>query len=764
MIFINLTNILLKLMEITNSSMEISPFASEMRNSLKILDESKKIELLKFYENEDFYLLHFSINNYPVKLTTDFDYYCYFESEILDVNELNCIFFDNQKNTCNNIVNKIQQFLNKISKLDILVEQVQDKFHIYQKIEEVYKVIINYELVEKESKKLRDSKTLIDINKFPKELLFNPNQIYQLIIQEIKQINKNTSYKHFIEPINNNPYSLKIVCFLNNKNFNSETFEMKINLDPKLYPYFPPKIEIIKPSMKFHFVFSLMNLDLLKLENWNPTLSIEWLLISLLEQIDPIVHEYVNSVNTHDLEFLLVKLSSLTKEDSCEKKLFNIQAPKVNITTNNTLQSNQFWNSGVGYGNNSIKAWNISSFIKDQEIFNKELADLLRQIEKQLNKEIIKEISISCLLTFLVTRSRELTLLELEKSKDIYIEIINILYKISKFEELDQKFINDIKNAFELITDEIKSLFISQYNLKDDIYHKICSVSGWFVSNNTHHEILNDMSKITTTSTDKKKIYEEIMKKLQFGTHEISSNHRFKDNIFEKPEQKAIMRMISEISVFKSGLPLYWDSSVWVRVSKTTLNVFSFFISGPKDTPYENGIFEFHATFPSNYPNSEPKVLINTTGGGTVRFNPNLYNCGKVCLSLLGTWSGQEGEKWNPKTSTFLQVLVSIQSLILVENPYFNEPGWEREINTKHGQTMSKKYNGPLQIGTIKWAINDMLNNPPNGMEEVIINHFKFKKDDILTTTQKWLSEISPEHVKEFEKVRNDMILLFDKI
>ena len=67
-----------------------------------------------------------------------------------------------------------------------------------------------------------------------------------------------------------------------------------------------------------------------------------------------------------------------------------------------------------------------------------------------------------------------------------------------------------------------------------------------------------------------------------------------------------------------------------------------------------------------------------TTGGGTVRFNPNLYNCGKVCLSLLGTWSGQDGETWNKDTSTFLQVLVSIQSLILVEDPYFNEPGWER--------------------------------------------------------------------------------------
>ena len=742
--------------------MEISPYASEIRNIIKSLNKGKEIELLKFYENEEFYILHFSINSYPVKLTTDFDYYCYFESEILDVSELNCIFLDNKKNTCENIINNIQQFLNIISELDIVDIQTQDKFNIFQKIEDVSKIQINYDLIEKESKKLRDYKTSIDINKFPKNLLFNSNQIYQIIIQEIKQINKNTSYKHFIEPINNNPYSLKFVCFLNNKNFISETFEIKIDLEPKLYPFFPPKIEIIKPSMELQFVRSLINLKLLKLENWNPTLSLEWLLINLIEQIDPIVHDYVKTTKSNEIDYLLIKLSFLTKEQySDNKELFNINAPNINITTDKTSQ-NKFWNSGIGYGNNSIKAWDISSFIKEHEIFNNELTDLLKQIDKHLNKDIIKEISLSCLFTFLVNRSKELTLLELEKSKEVYIEIINILFKISKFKELDQYFVNDIKNAFNIITEEIKLLLITSPEINDNLYHNICCVSSWFELDKTM--LITTSQKITTLSTDKKKNYEEIMKKLQFGTYEIPSNHRFKDNITQKPEQKAIIRMISEISIFKTGLPLYWDSCIWVRVSKTSMNVFSFFISGPKDTPYENGIFEFHATFPSNYPNSEPKVLINTTGGGTVRFNPNLYNCGKVCLSLLGTWSGQEGEKWNPKTSTFLQVLVSIQSLILVENPYFNEPGWEREINTKLGQTKSKKYNELLQIGTIKWAINDMLKNPPNGMEEVIINHFKFKKDNILATTNKWLSEISLEHVKEFEKARNEMILLFDKI
>ena len=38
-----------------------------------------------------------------------------------------------------------------------------------------------------------------------------------------------------------------------------------------------------------------------------------------------------------------------------------------------------------------------------------------------------------------------------------------------------------------------------------------------------------------------------------------------------------------------------------------------------------------------------------------MRFNPNLYNCGKVCLSLLGTWSGGRGEGWDAHSSSALQ-------------------------------------------------------------------------------------------------------------
>jgi len=136
-------------------------------------------------------------------------------------------------------------------------------------------------------------------------------------------------------------------------------------------------------------------------------------------------------------------------------------------------------------------------------------------------------------------------------------------------------------------------------------------------------------------------------------------------------------------------------------------------ITGPLETPYAGGCFLFDIFFPNAYPNTAPLVNLQTTGNGSVRFNPNLYNTGKgthinqdlcsiwcfwldttlVCLSLLGTWSGAEGENWNKDTSTLLQVLVSIQSLILVPMPYFNEPGYERSMHTPEGKKQNQAYN-----------------------------------------------------------------------
>ena len=93
-------------------------------------------------------------------------------------------------------------------------------------------------------------------------------------------------------------------------------------------------------------------------------------------------------------------------------------------------------------------------------------------------------------------------------------------------------------------------------------------------------------------------------------------------------------------------------NSIFVRVDTERIDVMQAIIFGSKKTPYSGGAFLFDIFCDNNYPNKEPKFTIATTGAGQIRFNPNLYANGKVCLSLLGTWRGRSAaENWNPKIS-----------------------------------------------------------------------------------------------------------------
>jgi ubiquitin-conjugating enzyme E2 Z len=97
-------------------------------------------------------------------------------------------------------------------------------------------------------------------------------------------------------------------------------------------------------------------------------------------------------------------------------------------------------------------------------------------------------------------------------------------------------------------------------------------------------------------------------------------------------------------------------------------------IVGPKDTPYFGGYYLFSLNYPTDYPHSPPKVTYHTNGDG-IRFNPNLYKCGKVCISLLNTW---RGEQWT-SCQTISSVLLTLCTL-LCKDPLLNEPG----INSAH--------------------------------------------------------------------------------
>ena len=96
-------------------------------------------------------------------------------------------------------------------------------------------------------------------------------------------------------------------------------------------------------------------------------------------------------------------------------------------------------------------------------------------------------------------------------------------------------------------------------------------------------------------------------------------------------------------------------------------------IVGQKDTPYYGGYYFFSITFPSDYPFRPPNVSFLTNGDG-IRFNPNLYINGKVCVSILNTWAG---EQWS-SCQNIKSMLLTISTL-LCKDPLLNEPGFTKK-------------------------------------------------------------------------------------
>ena len=164
---------------------------------------------------------------------------------------------------------------------------------------------------------------------------------------------------------------------------------------------------------------------------------------------------------------------------------------------------------------------------------------------------------------------------------------------------------------------------------------------------------------------------------------------------------KRLMRDYKNIST-----DLLAKKGIYTKINDENIYEAYALIIGPKDTPYNSGFYFFKFNFCKKYPLVPPKVTFMTLNA-KVRFNPNLYVEGKVCLSILGTWSGPS---WT-SCMNFETILVSLQSL-LNDKPIQNEPGFEKENGT-----LMETYNILLKYYNIKIAVLDMLNNPPADFE-----------------------------------------------
>lgn len=187
-------------------------------------------------------------------------------------------------------------------------------------------------------------------------------------------------------------------------------------------------------------------------------------------------------------------------------------------------------------------------------------------------------------------------------------------------------------------------------------------------------------------------------------------------------------RIINEIRELEKSFSILEESGIYFHYDDSNISLIYAMIIGPSETPYEKGFYFFKFTYPPSYPMQPPHAQYctqgilrqpNTNTHFNVRFNPNLYTCGKVCLSMLNTWAGPG---WVP-TNTITNVLVAIQALVLNDFPLRNEPGFENA-----DKKILEKYNDVIEYANIKISVINIVQNTPNDFHffrEQIVKNFK---------------------------------------
>ncbi len=109
-------------------------------------------------------------------------------------------------------------------------------------------------------------------------------------------------------------------------------------------------------------------------------------------------------------------------------------------------------------------------------------------------------------------------------------------------------------------------------------------------------------------------------------------------------------------------------------------------VKGPKDTPFENGVFKISINMPVDYPFKPPKMIFKTRV-----YHPNIASDGTICIDILK-------DQWS-SALRLNSVILSISDLLANPNP--NDPlvpdiarqySTNRELYNKNVVEYVKKY------------------------------------------------------------------------
>ena len=723
---------------------------------------TNNIELIEYTDNESYTHIIVIIKNIKIKIITDFNTFCQANiietSKTTDKTSAKTTSIFNVKTTSIFNVNKfmleiiptkkqiediIQIIFNNINQQKLQLNS-SNRFHFNRKQftktpniiwDQIREILVKFKLLNIKNKL-----------KIPQELIKLSENNIDLIIHNLRTVNENSTHQHTIIPSELlNHFIIKIKLSDKYKNIcekYGEYIEFKLIINEQVYPVSPPKLEYIGTiPLTIQLLLTLENLTILTNAKWSTLMTFDYLIIKLAEQV-----EYYLQSHIDENEDTIYKDY---KENN--KQLYSTmlccQLLPINIELSTRLTRSSNVATGTGYGisePHGTPSWDWKAHQVKQEKKIQIAITHLQAINTIINTVNDIHINQTPFMIVIITCIEEFAILEYEAKKDLYKIIFKCLLNLIN-KNISQEHINIISKKLNIILTAISQIkYMGKQELID--LNKLVTLYKSRAQVNPEDMYVEQ----TCLTCSDAYIKQMIICAEKYNTISMDINyhyyiHKYQNDKNVDYSSKTIQRIVKEIKNIQ-GNNLPKDPLIHYTYDGDKMQYGTFLIAGPVDTPYENGLFLFDIYYPPEFPNVPPNVLLKTTGGGTVRFNPNLYACGKVCLSLLGTWNGPG---WDPKESTLYQILLSISSLIFIDKPYFNEPGYEKNINTAHGEKTSTEYNEKLMPSTIEWAMIDMIRNPPPGYEEIIKTHFKYKGCKIIETIDGWINKCTNKDMQQ---------------
>jgi len=199
-------------------------------------------------------------------------------------------------------------------------------------------------------------------------------------------------------------------------------------------------------------------------------------------------------------------------------------------------------------------------------------------------------------------------------------------------------------------------------------------------------------------------------------------------------------RLIKDIKdIIKSPLD---EEGIYYKHDETNILTGYAYICGPPDSMYFGGNYFYKFEFPYDYPHRPPVVSFMNRDGKT-RFHPNMYKSGKMCLSILNTW---KGDQWTG-CQTIRSILLTILS-IMDDKPLLHEPGFTESHSD------CPKYSQIIKCRNFEFSINDILLNKVKDLsfytdlfKDNIISQYN-KNKSILQSIIESNKSISDKHIK----------------